>query len=239
MYISRFQISNYKSFLESPTLELRPGFNIISGQNNAGKTALLEALGLQVVGIPHRSLRTLPARDTIPNQVSTFNVSFAISPIQVKELLKAAGMQTFRLVQPELNSAEARTLGYTERSDPSLTRLVASIFSASELIFSIRARASRGNTIGWDLLAVPSLGLYLPEQPSGSYVYFDVYLRPDDTLVLGGKQADRSLNDLGLALAPWFQRHIYRFSAERLKIGRGRHGEGVVLAQDAGNLPKC
>lgn len=60
MFISKFQLGNYKSFNNPPALEFRPGFNIITGQNNAGKTALLEALGLTWAGNPHRSLNTVP-----------------------------------------------------------------------------------------------------------------------------------------------------------------------------------
>jgi AAA15 family ATPase/GTPase len=46
MYISRFQLLNYKSFRDSGVLEFQPGINIIVGANNSGKTALLEALSL-------------------------------------------------------------------------------------------------------------------------------------------------------------------------------------------------
>jgi recombinational DNA repair ATPase RecF len=44
MYISKFQVINYKSYRESGDVEFKPGFNILTGQNSAGKTALLEAL---------------------------------------------------------------------------------------------------------------------------------------------------------------------------------------------------
>ena len=47
MYISKFQILNFKSYRDSTEIEFKPGFNIITGKNNAGKTALLEALTLR------------------------------------------------------------------------------------------------------------------------------------------------------------------------------------------------
>jgi len=46
MYISKFQVLNYKSYRDSTEIELKRGFNILTGQNSAGKTALLEALSL-------------------------------------------------------------------------------------------------------------------------------------------------------------------------------------------------
>ncbi len=53
MRIAKIKIRNYKSFRESGELEFTSGFNIIAGQNNTGKTALLEALGLRFNPNPH------------------------------------------------------------------------------------------------------------------------------------------------------------------------------------------
>ncbi|MFM9975451.1 MAG: AAA family ATPase, partial [Beijerinckiaceae bacterium] len=41
MYIKRLKIKNYKGFNESDWIEFGPGFNVIVGQNNSGKSALL------------------------------------------------------------------------------------------------------------------------------------------------------------------------------------------------------
>jgi AAA15 family ATPase/GTPase len=60
MYLSKFQLFNYKSFLDSGLLEFTYGINIIVGQNNSGKTALLEALTLNFDNVPHRSIKTFP-----------------------------------------------------------------------------------------------------------------------------------------------------------------------------------
>jgi AAA15 family ATPase/GTPase len=82
MYISGFQVANYKSFFEPITLKFTPGFNIISGQNNAGKTALLEALGLDFGWNPHRSLKTIPVKGIAPAQLSRADISFTTTPEQ-------------------------------------------------------------------------------------------------------------------------------------------------------------
>jgi AAA15 family ATPase/GTPase len=60
MLISRVQVVNYKSFRDSGWIEFQPGINIITGQNSAGKTALLEAITLDFQNTPHRSISTLP-----------------------------------------------------------------------------------------------------------------------------------------------------------------------------------
>lgn len=68
MYISKFQVSNYKSFRDTVEITLTPGINIITGQNNVGKTALLEALsrdkgasriGAQTASLPGRLSLTM------------------------------------------------------------------------------------------------------------------------------------------------------------------------------------
>lgn len=45
MYISKIRIQNFRCFGDV-SVEFKPGVNIIIGENNAGKTALLKALGL-------------------------------------------------------------------------------------------------------------------------------------------------------------------------------------------------
>jgi hypothetical protein len=60
MFISNCQITNYKSFRQTPDIPLRPGFNVVVGQNNAGKSAFLEVLTLTFGDRLHRSLKTNP-----------------------------------------------------------------------------------------------------------------------------------------------------------------------------------
>ena len=45
MYIAKLNIKNYRCFRET-TVEFRPGINVIIGENNSGKTALLRALSI-------------------------------------------------------------------------------------------------------------------------------------------------------------------------------------------------
>src|SRR5229473_1370202 len=117
MYISRVQIGNYKSFLGPPPLEFTQGFNIISGQNNAGKTALLEIAGLNFLGVPHRSIRTIPVRDTIPEQVSWVDAWFTLTPRELKELMLASGSHDYRVVKPDLGVARIQNIGFIDDSD--------------------------------------------------------------------------------------------------------------------------
>jgi AAA15 family ATPase/GTPase len=56
MLIKRFRLINYQSFEDSGSLSFSLGFTVIVGKNNAGKTALLEAI--KVVGLNSNTHRT-------------------------------------------------------------------------------------------------------------------------------------------------------------------------------------
>jgi ABC-type lipoprotein export system ATPase subunit len=86
MYISRFQLLNYKSFRDSGVLEFQPGINIIVGANNSGKTALLEALSLSFNTSPHRSIETLPQRNSTPIRKSVANVTLIFTKAEIHTL---------------------------------------------------------------------------------------------------------------------------------------------------------
>jgi predicted ATP-dependent endonuclease of OLD family len=74
MFIASCQVKNYKSFKDWEKIQFRPGFNVVVGQNNAGKTALVEALSVQFSNNPHRSLVTRPEGN------SSVKMTFGIEP---------------------------------------------------------------------------------------------------------------------------------------------------------------
>lgn len=78
MRIQSFQVINYKSFADSGEIHLEPGFNVIVGRNNVGKTALAEAMSLRFPGKPHRSLTTVPTLGTPIDENSRAEVSIRL-----------------------------------------------------------------------------------------------------------------------------------------------------------------
>lgn len=220
-------------------LEFTPGFNLISGQNSSGKTALLEAMGLNFFPHPHRSLQTVPTRGRIPHPDSLVDVSFAVSPEEVKDLMLAMGSSQFSIALPTLNSVFARTAGLRDYSVESCGRLLDFVFSQDLLTFKARLSvAVQQNAHSWTALDVPTFGLYVADRNAQSafrLMNFQIDRSGKfsvDNAYFGGP------SDFGLALASSFQSRVYRFAAERMKVGRGAHGGGVVLAQDASNLPE-
>jgi len=236
MHISRFQIHNYKSFLESTALSFTPGFNVISGQNNAGKTAFLEALGLRFEVRPHRRLKTVAARDTVPEQRSWADVSFTLSAGELREFMLSAP-QPYLVFKPSLTSAFAQKIRFIDDSADSVRRLLDAIFSERELTFKLRAQATPGGGFGWPPVEIPSYGLYPPQGPVNAWNAAQFTMRAGGEFEIAGALI-QSPSDFGQQLAGVFQKHVYRFSAERLKVGKSAHGVSALLNQDASNLPE-
>jgi predicted ATPase len=236
MYISRFQVANYKSFLEPAPLEFTPGFNIISGQNNSGKTALLEALGLKFIWNPHRSLRTIPVRDAAPGQLSWADVSFTSAPKELQEFMLSEPGATYTVPKPEVNSRFAQEISFSDDSVEAAQRLLNAIFSRDDLTFKIRFQIGPGQVFQPTPSNAPSYGLYKAQGSVDSWR--SVSFRPKANgqfEVIGQQQAN---GDVGFQLVRFFMRNVYRFSAERLKVGRSAHGAHPILQQDASNLPQ-
>jgi putative ATP-dependent endonuclease of the OLD family len=51
MNISKVKIQNFKCFKDTFTLELNTGVNILVGNNEAGKSTILEAIHLALTGL--------------------------------------------------------------------------------------------------------------------------------------------------------------------------------------------
>jgi predicted ATPase len=239
MYISHFQVRNYKSFYKPQAVEFTPGFNIVSGQNNSGKTALLEALGLSFTARPHRSLETVPTRDRIPHPDSLVDVSFTLSPEEVKELMLASGSTQFSIATPVISSEFAKRIVFRDNSAESLMRLLDAVFSQEFLTFNLRlSTTAPQNTLSWSSPEIPTFGLYTASRNTHTQILSASFnIDRDGTFTYQGNFVAGS-SDFGTVLAPSFQKHVYRFAAERMKVGKGAHGGSLQLARDASNLPE-
>src|SRR6266550_3626763 len=103
MYINKFQIQNYKSYWQPNEIALKPGFNIITGQNSAGKTALLEALTLQFSWAPHLSRATVPFRGAPPEDTSIAKITFVLEGRELVDLVRSGGNFQHLFPRPNTN----------------------------------------------------------------------------------------------------------------------------------------
>src|SRR5262249_22258897 len=100
MYVTEFRVRNYKSFRDTQCVELTPGFNVIVGRNNAGKTALIEALSLRFASKAHQSLETRPRSTTPITGPSTVELQVRMSRDELHELV-ATLAPTIQIPTPE------------------------------------------------------------------------------------------------------------------------------------------
>ena len=87
MRIRDFRVKNYKSWLDSEKLSLNHGFNIIIGQNNAGKTALLQSLSLNISNNPNRSPSTKPIIESQLYQFAKLTSSYELNEDEAWRLI--------------------------------------------------------------------------------------------------------------------------------------------------------
>ncbi|MBD2167932.1 AAA family ATPase [Calothrix membranacea FACHB-236] len=229
MYISKFQISNYKSYLDSGLLEFNPDMNIIVGQNNAGKTALLEALTLNFNDIPHRSIKTLVNPTlSLKNSKSVIKVFVKIEKAELDLLINTL-LTPVVIFGSEIHKPEIVVNIFTEwLATSGYLEFYVSQFSNNII-----------NINDTDL----SLGLYPPKVQSNSYIKGEVAYQvinikptPDDILRLHSQTSTIIKDTLAIKLFNLLKSRIYRFYAERLNIGSCTFGNQDILKPDASNL---
>ena len=216
MYISRFQLLNYKSFRDSGVLEFQPGINIIVGANNAGKTALLEALSLSFKDIPHRSLKTAGDADSR----SRVQVSLVADKSAIKEVA-------------QIISSDFQFVYKANKTDRSITpETMHSLFvDWLEASAAVEAR----------VCLLGDCKVVEVEKSLTNDLTFNVYcINKQDyyTDKIAGTKFNRCTVDSEITtrLVEYFSRHTYRLYAERPNLASCFFGERSELEPDGSNL---
>ena len=118
MWIKQVEIENFKSFYKTQTLTFEPGFNLILGANNSGKSTVLQALDLtQVPAIAHRSVASAPTRTTQQRAQPRSVVAVSMSPQEFRQMsgtgtwyLPIRASQMNALTLPDLQAGLMRLL---------------------------------------------------------------------------------------------------------------------------------
>lgn len=206
MWIKNFQFANYKSFLETQEIELKQGFNVIVGKNNVGKTALIEALSLKYGNNPHKSLTTLEYRGEKLNSILDLKVEIEISTYDLKYFAK---MKQSLLV-----------FGATEYIPEIITKLNSE--TKINMKFSMKS----------DGVRIIKIADYEIERIKRYYHYINFN---SGKFVQNSEQAQYQ-NNLTEILFTELVNNIFKFDAERLKIGDSPISDNNTLSQDAINL---
>jgi len=89
MIIKEFTIENYKCFHKPQPLYFDRGFNVIVGKNNAGKSALIQALSLRSNNASHKSLSTMRVQGILAPTPTHTQIKYVITKAEFrKELIK-------------------------------------------------------------------------------------------------------------------------------------------------------
>lgn len=223
MFISSITIENFRSFSGKLEVNFSSGMNLILGENNAGKSAILEAFALDEVQYnPHLSEKTKPFEDSIVAGMVRVGVRFVVKK---EELFRFFG-RSILLPIPEQFSSGPGFSNYLK--------------NAPELRFGITFNVSQGGK--WIVFShfVGDLEVSTPTQ-SGTAVL--TYSCEEVSGIYNGGITKRSVRDgQGGEWAPQIKnviQRIYKFRAERMNIARGPHGIEASLASNSANLAEC
>jgi len=233
MHISKFQLFNYKSFQDSGLLEFTQGINIIVGQNNAGKTALLEALTLNFGDVPHRSIKTLKTPlSTLDNTLSKSKIYIYLEKKELRLMID----QHLPLLIPMEANMEANG----EQAEKTVNKFIEWMNQDNDVKFLVSL--SSNNVIdvaNTDL----TFGIYshttqVTGSQNGENTYYSINVKRtvSDELKLYSTQFARLSEIIAGKLFRLLQSRIYRFYAERLNISKCAFGNQSILAPNASNL---
>lgn len=234
MLIKNFRIKNHKSFIDSGKLGFSSGINIIVGKNNSGKSALLESFTIEgFSGHPHRSSKVLPKESSPQNHFTDVDVEYSIDGSEIFDhLLNSDQGGSFPLLDGT----------YYKGRNPEDYRLILDQYFTSKNvpIFHSITKNLGGNSINYS--HEPCIRLFQPPYTNGGKTFASAHLvrRKDFSgynIVQIYPEQD-SNQDIGAQIGPKLSRRIYKFDAERLKIGICNVGHSTTLKPDASNLPE-
>ncbi len=219
MRLLSVEIHNYKSFENSERIAFERGFNLIVGQNNSGKTALLEALNPEnLIPKPHRNPRASRGSPVDPRSHCIFE--FELSGQELRNvLLKRRNDFNFPI--------PPNTLG--DQVDRLETTL-----AAEKITFRLR----KSSGLAWETLTSPSHQLFRLD-PARDQTCSVFGVTPDMTNFILRGSTPISNDNVGIIAAEHFfgGSGLYTFRAERPNIGSSPFGRQELLAPDASNLP--
>jgi hypothetical protein len=212
-------IRNYKGYRDSGRTEFGPGFNVLVGQNNSGKTAFLEALEFaKFQSRPHRSIDV--ARETPLSPHSECEVEIELSGAELRNMLLTRGGQFNFPLNCDIDPNNAVT---------DLERLLTAERTR------IRLRYYANNHC--QSLTSPSHGLFGTE---GSNPVTCGLFSPsvDRSTFLFQGSTELSNDNVGMVIAQEIATRggVYVFRAERLNVGVSNIATDQTLLPDASNL---
>ena len=211
MFLESIRLEGYSSFLDFGIIAFGPGLNIVIGENNSGKSAVLQSIGPSFLNNRHRSNKEYrPERLPAPKQTLVLRMSG-------DELLGGALRYPRQMNVPitSTNSVESDVRG---------------LFTAPELRFYLSRQAGAG----FDSLRFPSHGLFRVVQRADAT---SVTVNVGDGKYATTNSYVRGADNLADVVGQMFQNDVFSFSAQRYSVGRSPFSNPPRLESGAQNLP--
>ncbi len=225
MRINTVTIENYKVFLDRQSIEFSPGFNLLVGSNNSGKTTVLDVLDLNTgLNDPHRSVKTIP------------DYGGATSPTSLFDVAISTGYEEFR----KLGGWNQVYLPIADQALTEAARTEADIRNFTHLNADFVTRVEFGGNI-------QKLHVYANEVVTGTFDAGKGSARAAAVLQYATPSAEPSVSigqhngqqHWAQAYVSAYAKRIYRFAAQR-KPGTDMVDQGDgVLDREALRLPFC
>ncbi|WP_175773415.1 AAA family ATPase [Paraburkholderia phenazinium] len=207
------RIRNYKCFVDTGDIALAPGFNIFIGRNDAGKSALIEALSLRHAHNPHRSLESVPTPTSEPSPAAPTTVTYELSAEELRDHLSRVNLVYLATTANGATDAFSTFRQLVETGD------------------GFEATWTNNTVVRSDLLGMASV----PRTP-GRFAKISNQNYPNGLNLQFDSDIQAVTNDYGVGLSNYLRDRSYAFRAERLVLGRCSAAPGKILNPGAQNL---
>jgi energy-coupling factor transporter ATP-binding protein EcfA2 len=214
MRLRKIRVEGFQSFSDSGDVEFEEGFNLIIGQNNSGKSALLRAMLPYLPDDRHRT----------PEQWEDFKLA---SP-KITFAIEASGAE---IHDWSLRSRNQQHIPVTDDQYDHVNPIIEELFRSGDMIINVTRTAGGG----FDSAFYPSHGRF--HHIHGNQRYYAVLIPTNGELQIGRQAAGNGGDTLPSLFWQGWQSDMFYFSAERLTIGEGVSGHAVRLEPNASNLP--
>lgn len=212
MRIKKLRVEGFESFQDTGEVHFSKGINLIIGQNNSGKSALLRSLR---PGLPDH-------RHTSPEKWEAFKLSLP----KVTYVMEATGNELKDWI---LQSGGQHFIPINEEPLANTDDILMNFFQHDEVEVEIFVRAGSGVGSAWPY---PSHRKF--ERHDNRFECLSVIV--DNASLNVSRQHNQNDSLPGLFWWAWGQR-AFHFDAQRMTIGEAPGGRRERLDPNAGNLP--
>lgn len=211
MKLAKFRIFGFQSFSDSLDIEFSEGVNLLIGQNNAGKSALLRAMASP--SLPDDRHRTADRWEAYRLKLPEVEITLDVSGKEIHDWILRFGPAHIPMAP-------------NENLRPAVTAM-ADFFQRTSIPIKITQSANNNITGPYpshQLFEAPAQGHYfIITAPHNGELSFKAQYGSDDSLP-------------ALLINAW-RNDMFYFAPERLTIGEAGPGHGARLHPNASNLP--